>query len=227
MSRLLLVEDEERLARSLAVGLRDEGYAVDHARDGDEGLWLAKAGHHDALILDVRLPKRSGLDLCRQLRAKGSKTPILMLTACDSTDAVVAGLDSGADDYLTKPFEFAELLARVRALLRRGSAGTSARLRVADLEIDTAARAVRRHGRDVALTNTEFRLLEYLMLHAGAVQSRARLAAAIWDDDLGPDSNVLEVLVSSLRKKIDRPPLRPLIHTRRGAGYVLSDGGAA
>ena len=216
-----------RLARSLAVGLRDEGYAVDHARDGEEALWLAKAGHHDALILDVRLPKKSGLDVCRSLRAKGSTTPILMLTACDSTSAVVAGLDCGADDYLTKPFEFAELLARVRALVRRGSAGTSARLQVADLEVDTAARAVRRRGREVTLTNSEFRLLETLMLHAGAVQSRARLAAAIWDDDLGPDSNVLEVLVSSLRKKIDRPHLRPLIHTRRGAGYVLSDEGAA
>src|SRR5882672_3720011 len=137
MSRLLLIEDEDRLARSVTVGLRDEGYVVDRAADGEEALWLAAANHHDAVILDLRLPKLGGLEVCRRLREKGTKTPILVLTACDATQDVVAGLDRGADDYLTKPFQFAELLARLRALLRRGSSGSSAVLRLADLEVDT------------------------------------------------------------------------------------------
>jgi two-component system copper resistance phosphate regulon response regulator CusR len=222
MSRILLIEDEERLARSLVVGLHDEGYAVDCARDGEEGLWFANAGHHDAVILDLRLPKIHGLDICRRMRSRGARTPILMLTACDTTRDVVVGLDSGADDYLTKPFEFGELLARLRALLRRGSGGASARIRVADLELDTAGRRAFRAGREIALGNFEYRLLEYLCLHAGAVQSRARLAAALWDDELGPESNVLEVLVSSVRRKIDRDGSVPLIRTRRGAGYWIS-----
>jgi two-component system copper resistance phosphate regulon response regulator CusR len=225
MSRLLLVEDEERLARSLAVGLRDEGYAVDRAPDGEEALWYATTGHHDAIILDLRLPKIGGLEVCRRLRARGSKIPIIILTACDATNDVVNGLDCGADDYLTKPFEFAELLARLRAALRRGSAGTSAHLAVADLELDCRSRAVRRAGHAIPLTKMEFRLLEYLILHAGTILSKPRLAAAMWDDDLGPESNVLEVLVSNLRRKIDRESLHPLIHTRRGAGYVLMDEG--
>jgi len=224
MSRLLLVEDEDRLARSLVVGLQDEGYLVDRAGDGEEALWLAAAGHHDAVILDLRLPKVGGLEVCRTLRSKGTRTPILMLTACDAPQEVVTGLDVGADDYLTKPFEFGVLLARIRALLRRGSEGKSAKLRLADLELDAATHAVWRDGREVALSRLEFRLLEFLLLHAGAVQSKARITAALWDDEIGPDSNVLEVLVSNLRRKIDRGSARPLLHTRRGAGYVLSDG---
>ncbi len=225
MSRLLLVEDEERLARSLAVGLRDEGYAVDHARDGEEALWLAKSGHHDALILDLRLPKLSGLEVCRRLRAKGSKTPIVMLTACDATSDVVAGLDCGADDYVTKPFRFAELLARIRAILRRGSSGSGARLQLAGLAVDTASRTAWRGEEKLSLGNLEYRLLELFFLHEGVVLSKARIAAALWDDEIGPESNVIEVLVSSLRRKIDRDSDRPLLHTRRGAGYVLCDEG--
>jgi DNA-binding response OmpR family regulator len=189
-------------------------------------LWFASSGNHDAIILDLRLPKISGIEICRRLRARGAKTPILILTACDTTQDVVRGLDSGADDYITKPFEFAELLARLRVLLRHGSVGNGARLAVADLELDCASRTVRRAGQAVALSNMEYRLLEYLVLHAGSVQSKARLAAAIWDDELGPESNVLEVLVSNLRRKIDREPCRHLIHTRRGAGYVVMDEGA-
>jgi DNA-binding response OmpR family regulator len=226
MPRLLLVEDEERLARSLCVGLRDEGYAVDHARDGDEALWLAAPGRHDALILDLRLPGIGGLEVCRRLRARGDAVPVLVLTACDATPEVVAGLDAGADDYVTKPFSFDELLARLRALLRRGSPGASARLCCGDLEMDLQARRVWRAGREVELTNLEFRLLERLLRNAGRVQSKLCLAAALWDDELGPKSNVLEVLVSSLRRKLDHGRPQALLHTRRGQGYLLDAGGA-
>lgn len=221
MSRLLLVEDEERLARSLEIGLRDEGYVVDRAADGEEALWRAQSRLHDGVILDLRLPRVDGLEVCRRLRARGDRTPILILTACDATRDVVAGLDRGADDYLRKPFDFAELLARVRSLIRRGSSGAEARLRLDDLELDTAARRVQRAGREIALTGLEFRLLEFLMLHSNAVQSRGRIAAALWDDELGPESNVLEVLVSNLRRKLDRDAATPLLHTRRGAGYFV------
>jgi len=221
MSRLLLVEDEDRLARSIVVGLTDEGYLVDRAADGEEALWYAAANHHDAVILDLRLPKVGGLDVCRRLRARGATVPIVMLTACATKADVVAGLDRGADDYLTKPFVFAELLARIRALLRRGCAGASARLRFADLTLDTAARRAWRAAREVPLSAMEYRLLEFLLLHRGAVQSKARIGAAIWADELGPASNVIEVLVSNLRRKIDRGAPRPLLHTRRGAGYLL------
>ncbi len=205
----------------MIVGLRDEGYAVDHARDGEEALWFAASGNHDAVLLDLRLPVIHGLEVCRRLRQRGARMPILILTACDATDDVVAGLDHGADDYVTKPFEFAELLARLRSLLRRGTPGASARLRLLDLEVDTASRTVWRGGREIALSNMEFKLLEFLLLHAGAVQSKARIAAALWDDEIGPTSNVVEVLVANIRRKIDRDAARPLLHTRRGAGYVL------
>jgi DNA-binding response OmpR family regulator len=222
MSRILLVEDDDRLARSVATGLEDEGYVVDRAADGETALWLAAPRHHDGIVLDLRLPKFGGLEVCRRLRQAGQLVPILILTACDATDEKVVGLDCGADDYMTKPFEFAELLARLRALIRRGSTGQSARLRIGDLEVDTAARRVWRAGREIAVVGHEYRLLEFLMLHPGAVQSRSRLAAALWGDELGPDSNVLEVLVSNLRRKVDHGATTTLLHTRRGAGYFLS-----
>ena len=223
MTRILIVEDEERLARSLTIGLRDEQFVVDHARDGEEALWFASANHHDLILLDLRLPKIDGLEVCRRLRAEGAPVPILMLTACDTTNDIVKGLDLGADDYLTKPFEFTELLARIRSVLRRGSTGRSARLQLADLEMDIKTRRVWRAGQEVTLSNMEFRVLEHLMQNAGSVQSKSRIAAAIWDDDIGPDSNVLEVLISHLRRKLDREFEPPLLHTRRGAGYLLSD----
>ncbi|NQU47389.1 MAG: response regulator transcription factor [Planctomycetes bacterium] len=222
MTRLLLVEDEERLARSLVIGLRDEDYIVDHARDGEEGLWYAEAGHHDAILLDLRLPKMDGLELCKHLRSNGSLIPILMLTACDTTQDIITGLDLGADDYLTKPFEFTELLARLRAILRRGTTSRSARLCLANLELEAKTRRVWRDGKEITLSNMEFRVLEHLMQHAGTVQSKNRICAAVWDDDLGPESNVLEVLISHLRRKIDRDFDAPLLHTRRGAGYLLA-----
>ncbi|MFO0981429.1 MAG: response regulator transcription factor [Planctomycetota bacterium] len=222
MSRLLIVEDEDRLARSITVGLQDEGYVVDRAKDGEEALWFTAPRHHDAIILDLRLPRLGGLEVCRRVRASGARTPILMLTACDRIDDVVIGLDQGADDYLTKPFEFAELLARLRALLRRGLPGASARLTLADLVLDTAAHKVWRNDQEVALSRLEFRVLEFLLLHAGCVQSKARIVAAVWDDEIGPESNVLEVVISNLRRKLDRAASQPLLHTRRGAGYIMS-----
>ncbi|MCA9322901.1 MAG: response regulator transcription factor [Planctomycetes bacterium] len=222
MTRLLVVEDEDRLARAIVVGLQDEGYLVDRARDGEEALWHLQAAHHDAVVLDIRLPRKSGLEVCREARDAGLRIPFIMLTACDTTDDIVRGLDGGADDYLVKPFQFAELLARLRALLRRGSAASHDALRLADLELDPSARSVSRQGRTIALGNLEFRLLELLLRRQGEVLSKARIAAALWDDEMGPESNVLEVLVSNLRRKIDREASCALIHTRRGVGYYMS-----
>ncbi|MEZ6015041.1 MAG: response regulator transcription factor [Planctomycetota bacterium] len=225
MSRLLLVEDEEALATALAQGLREESYIVDRASDGAEALWAARSGLHDALILDVRIPGPDGVVVCQRLRDERVAIPILMLTACDSTEDVVRGLDAGADDYVTKPFDFVQLLARLRALLRRGSAGTSSRLVVDDLVLDLTTRKASRSGEEVALTETEYRLLELMMRNAGRVLARERLAAALWEDELGPCSNSLEVHVANLRRKIDGAPDRPrLLQTRRGVGYVLAAG---
>ncbi|MEZ6197057.1 MAG: response regulator transcription factor [Planctomycetota bacterium] len=224
MPRVLRVEDDERLARSLVTGLRDEGYVVDHAADGEEALWQIAAGGHDLVVLDLRLPVVDGLEVCRRTRAAGTTVPILILTAADTTTDVVGGLDQGADDYLAKPFALAELLARLRALLRRGGAAPKATVEIGDLVIDLEARRVRRGGREIALSALEFRLLEQLARHPGAVQSRDRLTTALWEDRVGPDSNVLEVLVSKLRRKIDDGADTRLLRTRRGQGYVL--GGA-
>ena len=222
MARILLVEDEPALARSIRIGLQDEDYLVEHARDGEEALWLAGAGHHDAVILDLRIPKLSGWEVCRRIRSGGSQVPVLMLTACDTEEDVVRGLDAGADDYVTKPFSWPELLARVRALLRRAQAQSADCLSIADLELDPRAKRVRRGGEEVVLTLHEYRVLELLARHAGSVLSRARITAAVWPDEIGPDSNVLEVLVSHLRRKLERPGAAKLIHTRRGVGYLLA-----
>ncbi len=221
MTRLLLVEDEVALARSLSQGLREESYVVDHVSDGEAALWSARGGAHDAMLLDVRIPRVDGREVCRRLRAEGSQLPILMLTACDSIDDIVLGLDAGADDYVTKPFAFDELLARVRALVRRGSAGTSAVLQIDDLRLDVAARRAWRADLELDLKEMEFRVLEHLMRNPGRVQTRARITAAIWHDELGPESNALEVHVAKLRKKLDQPSRPRLLHTRRGVGYVI------
>lgn len=222
MTRLLLVEDEPILARSLVMGLREEHYVVDHASDGEEALWHAQSGHHDVMILDLRIPKIDGWEVCRRIRADGSRIPILMLTACDTREDVVIGLDVGADDYLAKPFDFSELLARLRAMLRRTSMSHKERLSLADLEMDVGGHRVWRSGQEVCLSNLEFRVLEFLLRNNGAVQSKAKITASVWDDELGPESNVLEVIISNLRRKLDRDSAQQLLHTRRGAGYFLA-----
>ena len=221
--RILLVEDDAVIASSVAKGLREEAYAVDVATDGDAALSEAAINPYDAIVLDVMLPKRDGFAVCRELRQRGLTTPVLMLTARDAVRDRITGLDTGADDYLTKPFEFGELLARLRALLRRGPVLAPAVLRVADLELDTHAQRATRAGREVALTTREYALLEFLARNAGRVVGRAEISDHVWDDNYDPVSNLIESYINRLRKKLDAPGLPPLIHTRRGAGYVLDE----
>jgi DNA-binding response OmpR family regulator len=222
--RILLVEDEPSAARMLAKGLREHTYAVDVAADGDRALYQSGINDYDLIILDVMLPRMSGFDVCRELRAAGSAVPVLMLTARDAIDDRVEGLDTGADDYLTKPFDFRELLAHVRALLRRGQALQPDVIQFDDLEIDTRTRAVKRGGRGVYLTAKEYALLEYLARRAGAVVSRAEIAEHVWDENFDPFSNLIEVYVQRLRRKIDDGASMKLLHTRRGEGYALAAG---
>jgi len=221
--RILLVEDDAVIASSLSKGLREEAYAVDVATDGDAAVSQAAINPYDAIVLDVMLPKRDGFAVCRELRQRGLTTPVLMLTARDAVRDRITGLDTGADDYLTKPFEFGELLARLRALLRRGPALAPAVLRVADLEVDTRAQRAMRAGREVALTTREYALLEFLARNAGRVVGRAEISDHVWDDNYDPVSNLIESYINRLRRKLDAPGLPPLIHTRRGAGYVLAE----
>lgn len=220
--RILLVEDEARVAGFLAKGLREQTYAVDVATDGVEGLHLGSENDYDLVILDVMLPHKDGHAVCRELRRRGRLSPILMLTARGAVDDRVAGLDSGADDYLTKPFDFKELLARVRALLRRSTALRPATLLVADLKLDTASHAVERAGRVVTLTAKEYALLEFLLLNQGRVVGREEIAQHVWDENFDPFSNVIDVYIKRLRSKMDTEPRRRLIHTRRGEGYLLA-----
>ena len=219
--RVLVVEDDPSLAALLRKWLVEHAYAVDVAADGERGLYHAAVSDYDVIVLDVGLPGRGGLDVCRELRARGARTPVLMLTARDAVADRVAGLDSGADDYLTKPFALAELLARLRALLRRGPALAPGTLTVGDLVVDTHAQRATRAGRDLGLTTKEYAMLEYLARHAGRVVGRAELSEHVWDDNHDPLSNVLEVYVARLRKKVDGAGSPPLIATRRGAGYLL------
>jgi two-component system copper resistance phosphate regulon response regulator CusR len=226
--RFLLVEDDLALSRSLTRGLRERAYVVDTAADGEAALYQASISPYDAIILDVNLPKVDGLTVCRTLRRDGSAVRILMLTARGRTQDRVQGLDSGADDYLAKPFEFEELLARLRALLRRrGDQVDSARYQLDDLEIDFPGQRVARGGSVVELTTKEFVLLAYLARHAGKVVGRAELTEHVWDENHDPASNAVEVYINRLRKKIDRAGRIPLIQTRRGAGYYLAVGIAA
>jgi DNA-binding response OmpR family regulator len=221
---VLLVEDDGRIASFVRRGLEAEGYAVDVSADGAEALALAEENAYPLIILDRMLPGLDGLDVCRALRASGSDTMVLMLTAKDGLQDKLDGLGSGADDYLTKPFAFDELLARMQALLRRRQHRDPARpLRVGDLTLDPAAHSVRRRGRDIALTAKEFALLSFLMQNAGKVVSRTRLLSNVWGYSFEPGTKVVDVYIRYLRKKIDEGEARPLIHTVRGFGYKIAD----
>jgi DNA-binding response OmpR family regulator len=221
--RLLVVEDDVRLADMLARSLRERGYAVDLAADGDAAIFQAAVNPYDALILDIGLPRKDGIEVSRELRRRGLQVPILMLTARDTLPDRVTGLDAGADDYLTKPFELEELHARLRALLRRMPSLLPAVLTVADLRIDTAGQTATRAERPLRLTGKEYVMLEYLARHAGRVVGRAELCEHVWDENHDPFSNAIEVYINRLRKKVDEGAGRALIHTRRGAGYLLAD----
>jgi DNA-binding response OmpR family regulator len=220
--RILVAEDERKVASFIRQGLEEEGHAVEVAADGETALELIVAGPpYDLIVLDVMLPKRDGFAILRALRKRGIQTPVLVLTARDSVADKVAGLDVGADDYLTKPFAFAEFLARVRALLRRGSEARAPTLRVADLVLDPARREVRRGDRRIGLTTREYALLEYFMRNPGRVLTRPMLTEHVWGLDFDPESNVVDVYVGYLRRKVDAEGEPPLLRTMRGAGYVL------
>lgn len=219
--RVLIVEDYDPLRQSLGQGLQEAGFAVDVSPDGEEGLWYARSNDYDAIILDVMLPTMSGLNVLTELRQAGNPVPILLLTAKDTVQDRVAGLNRGADDYLIKPFAFEELLARVRALVRRRYDAKDPVLRIQDMEIDTARQTVHRAGRFIDLTAREYALLEFLALRAGQVVSRSDIWEHLYDFEASAESNVVNVYIGYLRKKIERPDLPRLIHTRRGRGYVL------
>jgi len=219
--RILLVEDEPRMAQVIAKGLREHSYAVDVAEDGNAALYQTSINDYDLILLDVLLPGRDGFEVCRELRARGDARPVLMLTARATVDDRITGLDAGADDYLTKPFAFRELLARVRALLRREPQLRADQFQLDDLVVNSASHRVTRAEREIELTAKEYALLEYLARHAGRLVSRAEIAEHVWDDSFDPFSNTIEVYVNRLRKKIDEDHSVKLIHTRRGEGYLL------
>ena len=220
--RVLLVEDEPRIAGFIAKGLRERAYAVDVARDGEEALYYAGVNEYDLVILDVMLPIKDGYGVCRELRGSGFRSPILMLTARDSVDDRVAGLDSGADDYLTKPFDFKELLARLRALSRRSTEIRREVIQIADLTLNPESHAISRAGKRISVTAKEYALLEFLMLNQNRVVNREQIAQHVWDENFDPFSNIIDVYVRRLRTKIDAGFAQPLIHTRRGEGYILT-----
>lgn len=237
--RILLVEDEPDVARLLAKGLREQSYAVDVVTDGEAAVYQAQINDYDLVILDVMLPRKDGLEVCRELRALGSDragqaanadgataptVPVLMLTARDDVRDRIAGLDAGADDYLIKPFDFHELLARVRALLRRGQTLQPETIEIADLKINTRSHEVRRAGRLIELTAKEYALLEFLARRAGQVLSRAVIASHVWDEHFDPFSNLIEVYIQRVRRKIDDGREPKLIRTLRGEGYLLTAG---
>ena len=221
--RILLVEDEPRAANILARGLREHSYAVDVAGDAESALYNIAIAEYDAILLDVMLPSQDGFDVCRQLRATGSTVPVLMLTARDDVESRIIGLDSGADDYLTKPFDFGELLARLRAIIRRGSRPVTPHvLQLGPLSLDRRMRCARRDGRTILLSGREYALLEWLMLHPGEVMGRASIAEHVWDASYDPVSNVIDVYVQRLRRKIDVAGEPTLIQARRGEGYAMA-----
>ncbi len=224
--RILFAEDDRPLRTSIVRGLREAGYSVDEADTGTAALAMALDGPHDAMILDVLLPGTGGIDVCRAIRARGDRVPILMLTALDAVEHRIAGLDAGADDYLIKPFDFGELLARLRALTRRSSDTLTPAVVVGDLVIDTERHTVRRGERDITLTATEFAFLLLLARHAGRVVSRAELMAQVWDDQRNTYSNIIDVYASRLRRKIDEGEAMPMFTTLRGTGFILQPAAA-
>jgi len=219
--KILVVEDDRKVAGFIEQGLREEGYAVDIAPDGDEAAMLAHVYEYDLIVLDVMLPKKNGLQVAAELRREGSKTPVLMLTARDTTEDVVRGLDAGADDYLTKPFKFDELLARVRALVRRGGAERTELLVFGPVELDRLKHKVRVRGKPVDLTPKEFHLLQHFLLHPEEVVRRTELLEKVWDMHFDPESNVVDVHVGNLRRKLRQAAGQELIHTERGVGFRL------
>jgi two-component system, OmpR family, copper resistance phosphate regulon response regulator CusR len=223
MARLLVIEDQKKLQRSLQQGLIEEGYEVVSALTGEEGYFRATTEPIDAVLLDLMLPGRGGLEVLRQLRGRGFTKPILILTARDAVEHRVAGLDAGADDYLVKPFAFAELVARLRALFRRDLGGRELFLRVDDLEIDLLTRRVVREGIELDLTKREYELLEYLLRHKNSIVSRDMIARDVWQETSGALTNTIDVYITMLRKKVERPQKRQLIHTVRGVGYAVRD----
>jgi two-component system OmpR family response regulator len=223
--KVLVVEDEKGLAAGLRMGLEAEGFAVDVALDGTDGLWMARENPYDAIVLDIMLPGVNGFRICSTLRDDGNWTPILMLTAKDGEHDVAEALDSGADDYLTKPFSYVVLLARLRALIRRGARERPAILEAGDLRLDPAAKRSWRAAEEIPLTSREFSLLEFLLRHKGEVLSKAEILDHVWDYDFDGDANIVEVYVRHLREKIDRPFGRDAVQTVRGAGYRLDETG--
>jgi len=221
--RILVVEDEKKVASFIKRGLEEENYTVDTAYDGEEGLYMAETNPYDLILMDLMLPKMDGLSVIRELRNREIITPVLCLTAKDTVDDIVSGLDSGSDDYLTKPFAFAELLARVRALVRRGTADRGAEIRFADLRLDPVAHKVWRAGKEIDLTSKEYALLEYFMRNPNEVLTRTMIAEHVWDYTFDSFTNIIDVYVNYLRKKVDKDFDKRLIHTVRGVGYVLKE----
>ncbi len=219
--RLLLVEDDSRIARFVARGLQEQAYAVDVVGDGDDALYQVEINDYDLVILDVLIPGKDGFATCRGIRDLGKRMPVLMLTARDAVDDRIRGLDSGADDYLTKPFEFGELLARLRALLRRPRELRPAQIRVGDLELDTASQTAKLGHREIPLTAKEYALLEFLARNANRVIGRSEIAEHVWDESFDPFSNLIEVYVNRLRRKLADENGQALLQTRRGSGYIL------
>ncbi|MDD5774816.1 MAG: response regulator transcription factor [Candidatus Omnitrophica bacterium] len=221
--RILLVEDEEKIASFVARGLKEARYVVDVAADGEKGLYMAEVNEYDLLILDIMLPGKDGISVCRELRSKKIDIPILMLSARDTTDDKVRGLNFGADDYLAKPFAFKELLARVQALLRRSAPVKGGILRIGDLELDQLTHKVSRGGKEIDLTSKEYGLLEYMMLNAGKVITRTSISEHVWHENFDSFTNVIDVYMNYLRNKIDKGFKKPLIRTVRGSGYIIQD----
>lgn len=221
--RLLIIEDEQRLANVIKKGFTEDGFAVDLAFEGEEGFFLASSESYDAIILDITLPKKDGLSVCRELRSQGNRTPILMLTAKVTLEDKVAGLDTGADDYLTKPFAFTELRSRIHALIRRNSHELSSQLTISDLVLDPMKHTVSRGGTHISVTPKEFSVLELLLRHKDEVVTRTMITEHVWDYNFDGMSNVVDVFVASLRRKIDKKSSKKLIHTLHGVGYKISE----